>query len=454
MAALFVAIRWPIYTPPGVVLGWNSDSALIGLMARRMAETSDVPPFFVGQHYLGTLTSFVTSWFSPITPLTLRVVVSCEVFLALLFFRAAFRCVFGELPALLAMLWLAAGPAFLFQFTTAPLAVEQLLLVVAVLFWYAVTRLPSAHCATEQPRNRVTEWFLIGLLFGFGMWLHQGILFLGAAIAIAMWRERRVVAFAAGALIGYLPAALELLRDDPVLYHRVIPSWNVVRVFENVVEFLRSDLWLLLADASIVGIATGVCLICAAAVALPESTKIAVWTILFSVAFWLFSNYPYAGAVRYIAPVVPLLYAMAAFGVTKLPRGLAIAAAVLVSLGLYIPRMQQARDIAAGRSEQYTNWPGGFDPRPTLRELKGYRVCYGEVWVAHKLEWLSSPTVRFVPVRSVHRTLLDSLQLIREPGPKCLVDNDGRVTALTPQQEAFWRDSVLLRAQKAGLLVH
>src|ERR1051325_6743336 len=169
VVALFFVIRLPLYTAPGVILGWNSDSALIGLMARAMAESHDVPPFFVGQHYLGTLTPFLTSLFSPITPLTLRLVVSFEVLLALLFFWAAFRRAFGAMPALLATLWLAAGPAFLFQFTAAPLAVEQLLLVAAVLFW----------CATRAH----PQWFLVGLLFGFGMWLHQGILFLGAAVA-------------------------------------------------------------------------------------------------------------------------------------------------------------------------------------------------------------------------------------------------------------------------------
>jgi hypothetical protein len=447
VVALFFVIRLPLYTAPGVILGWNSDSALIGLMARAMAESHDVPPFFVGQHYLGTLTPFLTSLFSSITPLTLRLVVSFEVLLALLFFWAAFRRAFGAMPALLATLWLAAGPAFLFQFTAAPLAVEQLLLVAAVLFW----------CATRAH----PQWFLVGLLFGFGMWLHQGILFLGAAVAAARWRERRVAAFAAGALLGYLPAALELLRGDPVLYHRVIPSWSLIHVFDNIVETLRSDLWLLLADASAFGIATAIALIALAIFGLRDEPWtppkiIAVLTIAISAAFWLFSTYPYAGAVRYIAPVVPFVFVAAAMGVAKLPRAFAVAAALLITLALFVPRVQQARDIAAGRSEQYTNWPGGFDPRPTLRVLKsgGYRVCYGEVWVAHKLEWISSPTVRFVPVRSVHRTLLQSLQLIRDPAPKCFVDNDGRVTALTPRDEAIWRESVLRRAEKAGLLLH
>jgi hypothetical protein len=150
------------------------------------------------------------------------------------------------------------------------------------------------------------------------------------------------------------------------------------------------------------------------------------------------------------------VYAAAAAGVVKSRRPFfVVISAIALTLALFIPRIQQANDVAAGRSELYTNWPGSFDPRPVLATLQagGYRVCYGEVWVAHKLEWISSPTVRFVPVRSVHRTLKRSLALIREPGPKCFVDNFGNVQALTPAEEAVWAASVIERGRKAGLVL-
>ena len=42
---------------------------------------------------------------------------------------------------------------------------------------------------------------------------------------------------------------------------------------------------------------------------------------------------------------------------------------------------------------------------------------------------------------------------IDEPGPKCFVDNFGRVTPLTPAEEARWRATVIERGRKAGLVL-
>jgi hypothetical protein len=296
------------------------------------------------------------------------------------------------------------------------------------------------------------------------MWLHQGVIFLIGGIALAMlmkrvWISVKSLGFLAlGAAIGYIPAVISLLRDDRLLYKRTTLTWSVPHVIDNVKATITGDLWLLLADASPVGIVTALVVIGFAASGLfraPRSLPLfaAVWTIPISLGFWIFSMYPYRGAVRYIVPIVPLVYGAAAFGILRTRRIVLAIAALIVTIGLYVPRIAQANDVAAGRSERYTNWPGYFDPRPALAEIKqgGYRVCYGEVWVAHKLEWLTEPTVRFIVVQSVHRTLLQSLTLIREPGDKCYVDNDGNVRRLTAAEEAYWASTVLRRARRAGL---
>lgn len=460
VAGLFAIIRLPLYTHPGLILGWNSDAALFGLMARAIRDGSDFPLYFWGQFYLGTLTSMITAIIGA-GPLALRLAAALEVALAAGFFWLALRRTFGRIPAMLALLWLAAGPSFLFHFTIAPIGAEQLLLAASVLFWYA----------TRTPLTVAREWFVLGLIAGIGAWLHEGIVFLGAGIAVALLLERRprvslVAVSLLGALTGYVPAALARLSGDPRLYKREVLPWNLLRVGENIVETARSDLWLLLGDASPAGIVTGVCVLIFAGVGLRlrswmRPTIIIVTTLTVSAAFWLLSTYAYAGAVRYIVPIVPLLYGAAAAGIVKWWRGgnwrrpAAAGAVVIVALGLYLPRARQAGDVAAGRSERYVDWPGTVDPRPTLAALQrgGFRVCYGEVWVAHKLEWITSPTVRFVPVRSVHRTLAQSLTLIRQPGPKCYVDNHGHVTALSAGEEAQWAASVVERGRRAGLQV-
>ena len=60
IAAAMVALRLPLYTSPGVRLGWNSDVAIYGLIARSMAHDHRPVFFFWAEDYLGTLTSFLT----------------------------------------------------------------------------------------------------------------------------------------------------------------------------------------------------------------------------------------------------------------------------------------------------------------------------------------------------------------------------------------------------------
>lgn len=437
LAILFAAIRWPLYTEPGLRLGWNSDAALFGMMGRAMRTGVDFPPFFWGQPYMGTLTSMLMAlagW----GPLALRIVAALEVGIAIAFFRAGLRNLFGPRAALIATAWLVAGPEFLFHFTIAPIGAEQLFFISGILFWYATTERPN--------------WFIVGLLCGFGMWVHQGVMFLIAGIGVTYNKRIKFGRALAGAVIGYLPAAFGWMRHDPILYRRVTPTWNFVHFGENIVETVRADLWMLLADPTIAGIAISLVILAFAILGAKGNGKRLVWvTIACSAAFWLFSMYPYEGAVRYIVPIVPMIYGLAAVGMSRMRGGVILAA--IVAIGLFVPRMAQARDVAAAKSELYTNWPGSFDPRPVLATLRrdGYRVCYGEVWVAHKLEFLSDPTVRFVPVRSVHRTLAQSLHLIREPGAKCFVDNFGNVRRLSAAEESMWAESVELRARKAGL---
>lgn len=71
-----LALRIPLYTSPGVRLGWNSDVAIYGLIARSMAHDHSLTFFFWAEDYLGTLTSFFTlagaALVGEITPLAVR----------------------------------------------------------------------------------------------------------------------------------------------------------------------------------------------------------------------------------------------------------------------------------------------------------------------------------------------------------------------------------------------
>ncbi|HWW62894.1 MAG TPA: hypothetical protein VN181_16085, partial [Thermoanaerobaculia bacterium] len=86
-------------------------------------------------------------------------------------------------------------------------------------------------------------------------------------------------------------------------------------------------------------------------------------------------------------------------------------------------------------------------PRPALRAVDAghYRVCYANVWIAHKLEFLGESGTRFIPYRSVNRRMVESLRLGAMPGRKCFVDQRGNVRSLQPSEEmAFRRDTLRL----------
>ena len=81
--AAFAAIRLPLYTQPGLILGWNSDAALFGMMGRAMREGWDFPLYFWGQFYMGTVTSMLAAAagfvLGEVGPLALRIAAAFEV---------------------------------------------------------------------------------------------------------------------------------------------------------------------------------------------------------------------------------------------------------------------------------------------------------------------------------------------------------------------------------------
>jgi hypothetical protein len=455
-AGVFVLLRWPLYTMPAIQLGWHSDAALLGLMARAIAA-GDYPILFWATDYLAPLTSvfaFLAGRITgPIGPLALRIGTAVEIFSALLFCQAALRRGFGRRAAMLTTFWLVAGPAFLFKLTYAPLSAEQYFFVGSIAFWYtARTRFTRLH-----------QWLILGLLGGLGWWIHRGVVFvIVPAIvtivrfdrsAISIWRDRLAAAFAmaAGVLIGALPIAFGRLAIDQRLYLPVKAEWSIANVLERLSDTVTYDIFELLgarpwflAIPMFVLLAWGI-----ARLRVTRNVFLAYGVVLMTLAFWIFSTDAYRGAVRYIMIAVPILIACVASATVSLwdanRRVLAVLAMAVVTAGFYLPRHQQVRDVEAAKLEQLERWPGGFDPRPSLHALHdgGYTVCYANVWIAHKLEWLSEPTVRFIPYRSVNRRMVESLRLASTPGPKCFVDLDGHVRPLTQREERDARLDVL-----------
>ena len=249
--AAFIAIRLPLCSDPGLILGWNSDGALFGMMARAMREGWDFPLYFWGQFYLGTLTSMITATIGAILgdvdPLALRMGGGRSRNRdRLLLARAAED--FGR-SAMLALLWLAAGPAFLFHFTIAPIGAEAAARGLGAVLVRDARR--STASATRHPRRARGTGHVAAR--GRRVSLHGDC---ACAVRRARGALRFVIAFAVAFAAGYLPAIVARLRGDPLLYTRTLLSWSFSEVFSNFAEFFSSDLWLLLG-----GLAAGIAVI-------------------------------------------------------------------------------------------------------------------------------------------------------------------------------------------------
>ena len=54
--AAFVLVRYPLLTKEASVRGWNGDTAIFGLMAKKIHDGRGFDVFFWGQNYMGPLT--------------------------------------------------------------------------------------------------------------------------------------------------------------------------------------------------------------------------------------------------------------------------------------------------------------------------------------------------------------------------------------------------------------
>jgi hypothetical protein len=177
-------------------------------MAKAIAAGRELPLFFWRQSYMGVMTSYIAAplMHAMSGAFALRIASTIEVLAGIIFYWLALRV--GPPPsaatANVVALWLAIGPAYLMQFSIAPIGGEQMFVLSAIIFWFAVR--------TGLARNR--DWFILGLLAGFGWWIHQGIVFaLAAAVIVAIlrsdwWRNVRTTPLRRPPLIAIILGAL------------------------------------------------------------------------------------------------------------------------------------------------------------------------------------------------------------------------------------------------------
>lgn len=226
VALLFLVLRLPLYRGDALLLGWNSDAGVFGLMARRIRDGA-FPIFLWGQSYMGVLTSFIAAAIGfvigNVGPLALRLAAAAEVLAGIVLYWLGLRRAFDRGTALIVAAWLAAGPWYLFHFTVAPIGAEQAFFLGGVLFWFV----------TRAPLRTWRQWLVFGLLSGFTWWINQSAIFvIGAAIVVAMiesewWPRTKPV---------LRPMDRLLLRDRPVIVRAI----GLLLAFLTLLGILRS----------------------------------------------------------------------------------------------------------------------------------------------------------------------------------------------------------------------
>ena len=243
------------------------------------------------------------------------------------------------------------------------------------------------------------------------------------------WFFGALAAFAIGFVIAYAPVIIGGMRGlYPESYGLSVPLIALDRVPQQIWLIVKSDYWLFIG-----GYIVGILVLLNVATGVSPShdglqpvatSRIALWTVLLSVAFYLFSSRAHPGTVRYVCVALPCVYAFAARAGTRWRPAVIVNLIVLVVLAF--GRWQDAHAVAAAQREYYGGLPGDFDPRPTIAALQRgrYTVCDGDYWVAYKLQWITDERVRFIVTHGYNRNRAEVKGLVSQ----CHVDEKGRVT--------------------------
>ena len=160
----------------------DADEAIVGLMAKHIAEGKEFPLFYYGQHYMGALEAYFASLLFLLigsTPLALQLVpMICSLIVVVLLFFLG-RAIAGERAGLLAAAFAAIPPpAFLIWNLKARGGFIEVLLLGAV-----ALLLTHRWLASEFYRPRLVA--LLGFVCGIGWWVNNQMLYFMVAIAVS-----------------------------------------------------------------------------------------------------------------------------------------------------------------------------------------------------------------------------------------------------------------------------
>jgi hypothetical protein len=203
-----------------VVAGWprtDSDEATMGLMALHIATRGELPLFFCGQVYMGTLQAYLGALLFPIfgvSVVTLRLGLVLLFLLFALVMYALARLLYGQAFALVTLGLLALGGPDLLKAQLLALGgyPETLLfgaLSLLLAVWLAMS--PADGGDGRPRRRRLAAYAGLGVAMGLGWWSDPLVApFLLAPLPLLAFRRRELrwrglAALAVGLLVGLAP---------------------------------------------------------------------------------------------------------------------------------------------------------------------------------------------------------------------------------------------------------
>jgi len=223
-----------------IVRGWpefDGDEAIIGLMARHILYYGEHPIFFYGQPYMGALEAYLAAaFFAVIGPsvLAIRLATLSLILSFLICVYCLGKIAYGRAVGLLALAYLAFGPAFgVMRELPAIGGYQETLLFGALLPLLVYQRLRQPHKTPTQKAAWlvcIAQYALIGLVIGLGVWSDELILpFVAASLgALLLARPREVFGWSGVALL-----LGTLLGGEPFFLYNLVHKGQTFRFLAN-----------------------------------------------------------------------------------------------------------------------------------------------------------------------------------------------------------------------------
>ena len=168
----------------GVTL--DADEAVVGLMAKHIAEGEEIPVFYYGQHYMGSLEAILASFSFQIfgvSNFTLKIIPYTTSLILIIVMFLLGKELYNNVAGRLAALFTAISPTMLIQWSTkARGGFIEVVLIGALALLITLKWI-------KNPTKKLT--LLIGLLLGLGWWVNNQVIYF--ILPIGLWMLLRLL---------------------------------------------------------------------------------------------------------------------------------------------------------------------------------------------------------------------------------------------------------------------